>query len=323
MIPPATTKNPASYRDPAGFVFTSEGVVYRQVNNCFKEDFDHFISSGLYDKLTKENLLVPHEVVPDFVHADEQAYLVIKPEQLPFISYPYEWSFDMLKDAALLTLQVTKEAMQHGMMLKDATPFNVQLFKGKMVFIDTLSFEKYDAAKPWIAYRQFCENFLAPLALMHYKKLPLQALQLAYPEGIPLEVASKLLQWKTRLNLHLYLHIHLAAGMRNKKNQHSKTTQFSKQKLSNILQSLQTAISSLQLDYKSTWSDYYAEAAQRDQYLINKKQIYQNGLASRIIKLLLMQAPMMEVFQNYYRQKTFIPSALMAIILQSTNFIKK
>ena len=83
--------------------------------------------------------------------------MTLLPQKIEFISYPYEWSFGQLKDAALLTLAVTRSSIEKGMILKDATPYNIQFIDGKPVFIDTLSFTRYDASKPWIAYRQFCQ----------------------------------------------------------------------------------------------------------------------------------------------------------------------
>ena len=90
----------------------------------------------------------------------EGAWKVIKPKRVGFISYPYEWTFSELKDAALLTLDIQLRAMKRGMTLKDASAYNVQFEGGKPVLIDTLSFEKYDEARPWVAYRQFCQHFL-------------------------------------------------------------------------------------------------------------------------------------------------------------------
>ncbi len=270
-----TTAHPSSYRDPSGFIFEKDGIIYRQVNNVFKEDFDFFISSGCYTTLTSKELLIPHETITENLTGSPEHYCTLKPEKIEFISYPYEWSFNMLKDAALLTLRLVKEAVAHKMILKDATPFNVQWYKGKLVFIDTLSFEKYNEAAPWIAYRQFCESFLAPLLLMHYNKTTLHQLQLAYPEGIPLDIVSRLLPLKSRFSLYTYLHIHLHAKIsRQKKNNSSNKSIFSKQKLLNLISSLESLITKLDIPYKqSTWSEYYSEAANRNNYLSEKKKI--------------------------------------------------
>lgn len=269
-----TTVHPSSYRDPSGFIFEKNGIIYRQVNNNFKDDFDFFISSGCYEALTEKGLLISHETITENLTGAAGHYCTLKPEQIGFVSYPYEWSFDMLKDAALLTLRLVKEAVAHKMILKDATPCNIQWHKGKLVFIDTLSFEKYNEAMPWIAYRQFCEIFLAPLLLMHYNKKPLHQLQLAYPEGIPLDITASLLPFKSRFSLYTYLHIHLHSKISQKRNNSNRKGIFSKQKLLNLVSSLESLISKLKLPYKqSAWSEYYSEAAGRNNYLDEKKKI--------------------------------------------------
>ncbi|MES1219628.1 MAG: SAM-dependent methyltransferase [Bacteroidota bacterium] len=271
---------PSSYRDPSGFIFEKDGVLYRQVNNIFKDDFDHFIKSGCYDAFVKKELLVPHREINENLTGDKDYYKTIQPEKIDFISYPYEWSFDMLKDAALLTLQLVKESIQFGMILKDATPYNIQWHNGKLIFIDTLSFEKYNETKPWIAYRQFCECFLGPLLLMNYKKTPLQQLFLAYPDGIPLPIIKSLLPSRSRLSLYTYLHIFLHANISSgNKGAKNEDTNFSKQKLINLISSLEVLVKKLKLTGQvSTWSDYYNEASKRNNYLEEKKKIITNWL---------------------------------------------
>ena len=267
--------HPSSYRDPAGFIFSKNGVLYRQVNKVFSKDFDFFLTSGCYEKLVNKGMLIPHEVINENLTGDKEMYTTLQPAPIPFISYPYEWSFDMLKDAALLTLDLLKEAMDLGMILKDATPYNIQWHSGKLIFIDSLSFEQYDETKPWIAYRQFCECFLSPLLLSHHSKMPLQELLLAYSDGIPLLVTQALLPWKTKFSFHTYLHIHLHAKYSLKKpSATGEKTIFSKRKLLNLITSLEILIKKLRLpESKSTWSDYYDEAAQRKDYLEHKEKI--------------------------------------------------
>ncbi len=277
-MPTLSQRHPASYRDPSGFIFNLEGIVYRQINQVFRKDFDDFISSGLYDELVKQQLLIPHHIINKNLTGDIDWYSTIQPEFIPFISYPYEWCFDMLKDAALLTLRITKISMQYGMILKDASPYNIQWHKGKLIFIDTLSFERYDETKPWVAYRQFCENFVAPLALMNYLQVPLQSLLLSNPEGVPLAIAKKMLPWKSRLNMHLYLHLHLHENYLNKKPVAISTPVFSRQKLANILKSLEALINPFELKYKGVWANYYDEAEQRVDYMTTKKKIIENWI---------------------------------------------
>jgi len=202
----------ASFRDPSGFLFTRHGVLYRQVNQYYKADYDLLMSSGLYASLVKGKLLVPHAEVDVPPAVKEVAYKVIQPERVDFISYPYEWSFSQLKDAALATLTLVRKALKKGMVLKDASAYNIQFHQGRPVLIDTLSFEAYCEGEPWVAYRQFCQHFLAPLALMAKRDIRLNQLMRIYIDGIPLDLASSLLPGGTRWNLGLAAHIHLHAG---------------------------------------------------------------------------------------------------------------
>lgn len=279
-VPGNITPYPSSFRDPSGFVFEQSNTLYRQVNQSYKEHYDQLISSGLYEYLVKNKLLIPHIEVKDFIIEDRKAYRIIKPEKIDLISYPCEWSFDMLKDASLLTLKIAVAALNHGMILKDATPYNIQWHKGKLIFIDTLSFEKYEEGKPWIAYRQFCECFLSPLLLMHYKKADLHEMQLAYPEGIPLEITRRLLPGKSKFSILTWLHIHMHAKY-SRKNAGKKEQNVSmpQKRLMNLLASLQTLTGSLHLkNPDTTWGNYYEEAAQRKNYLDAKKEIIRSWL---------------------------------------------
>ncbi|MBD0331934.1 MAG: SAM-dependent methyltransferase [Chitinophagaceae bacterium] len=285
MHDPTFSRNPASFRDNSGFVFTYNNVLYRQINQTFKNHFEHFISSGFYEHLINYNQLIPHEIINTNLTKAEDYYLTLKPELLPFISYPYEWSFDMLKDAALLTIQLASEAIDFGMTLKDATPFNIQFHKSRMTLIDSLSFEIYNENKPWIAYRQFCESFLIPLALMHYQKIPLHPLLLAFPEGIPLQSGAALLSWRSKWNLNTYLHIHLHAAVSNKKRRSSVASNFSPRKLKNILKSLEQLIQSFSLiSAPGIWGNYYQEVEQQENYIDHKKIII-DGWISKLHKV--------------------------------------
>ena len=133
----------SSFRDPSGFLFYQDGIICRQVNRIYKENYDNLMNSGLYKSLTDSGLLIPHDEVDISYAKSDDAYRVIKPESVEFISYPYEWSFSQLKDAALTTLEVQKKSIKFGMTLKNCSVYNIQFKNGKPVFIDSLSFEKY------------------------------------------------------------------------------------------------------------------------------------------------------------------------------------
>ena len=186
---------PSSFRDPNGFLFERDGNYYRLVSQSYAEHYDLLMTSGLYQDLTDKNWLIKHS--EDKTEGDE--YKILLPEQLQYVSYPYEWCFSQLKDAAVLTLDIQLSALDRGMTLKDASAFNVQLHKGNMTFIDTLSFERYEPGTPWIAYRQYCQHFLAPLALIAHRDFRVLHLLRAYIDGIPLDLTSKLLPWSCLL----------------------------------------------------------------------------------------------------------------------------
>ncbi len=202
----------ASFRDPNGFIFSLEGQIYRQINLQYQENYSHLVTSGLYAALLDGGLIIRHEEVDIPALLPDRVYKIIQPDRLRFVSYPYEWSFSQLKDAARATLQIQKTALKFGMSLKDSSAYNIQFHDGRPCLIDTLSFEKYEEGKPWVAYRQFCQHFLAPLSLMAYRDTHLSQLLKIDLDGLPLDLTSRLLPWHTRLVPSLLLHIHLHAA---------------------------------------------------------------------------------------------------------------
>jgi ribosomal protein L11 methylase PrmA len=206
-----SSRDPGSFRDPTGFVFFRDGVAYRQVNAAFAGAYRAFVDSGLYDELVKNRLLVRHDEIDLRLPDASPAHVVLQPEQIPFISYPYEWCFSQLKAAALLTLQIQRRALGRGQVLRDASAYNVQFLGTRPVFIDTLSFGPYIEGQPWTAYRQFCQHFLAPLALMSSVDPMLGELARSHIDGVPLALAASLLPLRTRLSPGLLMHVHLHA----------------------------------------------------------------------------------------------------------------
>jgi len=188
-------------------VFTENNEIFRAVKMSYQQNYEQLMQSGLYDELVLKGLLIPHIEVKKNILPVHESYKIIKPEKVLFISYPYEWCFSQMKDAGLVMLEIQKIALHHGMILKDASAFNIQFHKGRLVLVDTLSFEKYNDNKPWIAYRQFCEHFIAPLALMHFLDQRLNFLFTSNIDGIPLELAVKMLPVKAKLRLGIYMHL--------------------------------------------------------------------------------------------------------------------
>ena len=201
---------PASFRDPSGHVFSRDGTILRRVEVCYAPHYDRLMASGLYERLVAQGFLVAHTEVP-LGPLDQGAYRVLRPDRLPFISYPYEWCAGQLRAGALLTLEVMQMALEHGLILKDANAFNIQFVGSRPVLIDTLSFEIYQDGRPWVAYRQFCEHFLAPLALACRRDPRTLGLLRAHLDGVPLSLSSSLLPWPTWLRFGLLTHVHLHA----------------------------------------------------------------------------------------------------------------
>ena len=251
----------SSFRDPSGYMFQQDGELFRHINPSYFADYDHLMQSGLYEKLVQKKFLIPHEEV-----SKSQNGVTIKPKKVNFISYPYEWCFSQLKDAALLTLNIMEIALEHGMILKDASNYNVQFHHGSPIFIDTLSFERVEEGRSWQAYRQFCQHFLAPLMLMSYRDIRLNQLLKVYIDGIPLDLASSLLPMRSRFNLSSAFHIHLHAKLQKKyqddtKSTSTKTKGFTLLTLKRFVQGLISATENLswKVQKDSEWYDYYID----------------------------------------------------------------
>lgn len=204
-------QHPGSFRDPSGFIFFRNSHLLRQINTCYQAHYEHFFQSGLYAVLTQKKWLVPHQEIDTEAFESQTCFKVIQPERIPFITYPYEWCFSQLQEAALLTLTLQQKAFEHGMLLKDASAYNIQWIHGKPQWIDTLSFEIYTPGASWPAYRQFCQHFLAPLILARFVDIRLLALLKTSLDGIPLDLASRLCPWFSWFSLPLLTHLHLHA----------------------------------------------------------------------------------------------------------------
>jgi len=269
----------ASFRDPSGFLFTRAGKLYRQVNQAYRLDYDLLLSSGLYKRLVSEGLLISHAVATVEPADPGPVYKIIAPEVLAFISYPYEWSFSQYKDAALVTLKIQKIALEYGMSLKDASAYNIQFHRGRPILIDTLSFEIYKEGKPWVAYRQFCQHFMAPLALMAYRDVRLNQLLRIYIDGIPLDLASCLLPRRALLNFglltHIFLHAKVQQKYADKAVEKSKSNVgMSKQAMLGLVESLESTVHRLKWKPAGTeWGNYYEITNYTDAAFVHKKQL--------------------------------------------------
>jgi hypothetical protein len=280
------TRVAGSFRDPSGYLFERDGVLLRAVDPSFADTYDAVVASGLYAALHRDGLLVAHEEV-DPALAPAPAHRVLRPERLPFVSFPYEWSPAQLRDAALLTLRIQDVALDHGMTLRDASAYNVQFSRGRAVFIDTLSFEPRETEAPWDAYRQFCEHFLAPLALQTEVDVRLRRLLVADVGGVPLDLASTLLPGRTKLRPGLGTHVHAhARATRTREADASaerKRARFSDQALRGLVDSLRGTVRKLTWEVgRTTWSDYYADASHYSDAAMRDKEAAVDRFVRRV-----------------------------------------
>jgi hypothetical protein len=291
------TRDRGSFRDPSGFVFFHDGTAYRQVNASCADAFSGLMHSGLYDELVKAGLLVGHEEVALRLPEAPPAHAVLRPEQIPFISYPYEWCFSQLKAAAVLTLDIQRRALARGLVLRDASAYNVQFTGSRPVFIDTLSFGRYVEGKPWAAYRQFCQHFLGPLAMMAMVEPSLGELARTHIDGVPLPLANSVLPLHSRFKPGLLLHLHLHGRSEAKTNgapvagpRPQRVTGIRKTAVLGLIDSLERTVRTLSWKpSKTLWSTYsshlnYSDTAQERKRVLVAQMLAavqsRSGLAS-------------------------------------------
>ncbi len=276
----------SSFRDRDAVIYNDNGKILRKIFNSYKENYDKLMTSGLYEKLISQNLLINHT---EYDKPEEtNVYKIIEPKKV-FITYPYEWSFNQYKDAALATLKIQQIALEFNMSLKDTSAFNIQFFEGKPLLIDTTSFEKFEE-KPWVAYKQFCKHFLAPLLIMKYIDPRCAKFFLTDIDGLDLEIVSKILPKHTKFNPGILTHIHLHSkflkqySSTKKKSINQKMTKF--QHLA-ILDGLMGLIKGLEVKTnESEWKNYYNNTNYTESSFEEKKKLieqYKKLIDSKII----------------------------------------
>jgi len=256
-------RHPASYRDPSGFIFKKDGLYLRQINPSYFEAYQAIKKAGIYEALWRKGWLIPHKEIKS-----SATEVILEPEQINFITYPYEWSFTAYKHAAQLTLRIQLFLLEKGFSLKDGSAFNITFKNGKAIFIDTLSIEPYREHEPWKALQQFNENFFAPLTLAkYYGSFYLKSLQHRI-NGFPLKEASRLLPLSSKLNATTYSHIHFLGKKENKETgtlvKDTKHKGLSKSAQIKMLKSLELHINDMSLKENTEWSTYYQQTNYED-----------------------------------------------------------
>jgi ribosomal protein L11 methylase PrmA len=208
-----STLEPGSFRDPESRVFYAGDEVYRALSADGLSDFEAVRASGLLD----DGRVVATEQVEDMsalkgllVH---EPAAVLRHERIPFVSYPYEWTFSMLKDAALLQLDLLLDALGHDLVLKDSTPYNVQFKGARPVFVDVGSFERVREGEPWVGYRQFCMLYLYPLLLQSVKDVPFRPWLRGAIDGITPTQMRGLMSFRDRFRRGVFTNVFLHARL--------------------------------------------------------------------------------------------------------------
>lgn len=201
---------PGSFRDPASRVVIDDDRVIRVLDQRGLASWNALHKSAFFDGAVEAKRLIPTEQLDS---PPPGAVGALEHPRLPFISYPYEWTFHMLKDAALLQLDLLAAALESGMTIKDATPFNIQFVEGRPMFIDIGSFEPYRAGEPWIGYRQFTRQFLFPLMLRAWADIPFQPWLRGDMDGPTAAQMKQILPWSKRRKPSVMAHISLQAKM--------------------------------------------------------------------------------------------------------------
>jgi hypothetical protein len=287
-----TEPNNISYRDTAARVVKNKSKYYRYVFNEYIAEYDHLMQSGLYQELTEKKLLIKHNEI-EIDTNEPNVYKLLYPEQIPFQSYPYEWSSNQWKNAILAYIKINHISLKYGMILKDATPYNFYFHAGKAVMFDTSSFMFFKNNDNWIAYKQFCEEFLCPVALINFNGSEWSKLTIANLRGFKLKFVSKQLALKSWMNLTTLLHIHLHS--KYSCNETIKDNKFKKgftlEKIKSLQVILYNTISKWKLRSKneSHWVSYYEKDIESKEYLKDKEETIRKWLknlnAHKIIDL--------------------------------------
>ena len=202
---------PGSFRDRTGRVLYADGAVYRALTPRALAEWEAVAATRFFPRSMAAGKIVRSERAEPPAGLGGDWAAVLRHERIPFVSYPYEWSFGMLQAAALLQLELLAAALEEGLSLKDATPFNVQWRGCRPEFIDVLSFYRLRPGEPWVGYRQFCELFLYPLLLAAYRGVAFQPLLRGRLEGIPPHEANRLLGGRARFRKGVFTHVYLHA----------------------------------------------------------------------------------------------------------------
>lgn len=264
-----------SFRDRSGRVFHQHDQVFRALGHDGMLDWNAVSQKPFVQTAMQAGCIVRTETVTDVTPpgAGFDCTAVLQHATIPVITWPFEWSFSMLRSAALLTLELLEQALCDDAILKDATPYNVQFVGSCPVFIDTSSILPFEPGQIWDGYRQFCEMFLYPLMLQSWKNVDFQPWLRGSLEGISPQDFSSLLSLRDLFRRGAFSHVWLHARLQSQRMvrpnvaDSMKASGFSREMILNNVRGLRRIVERLAWKAdSSTWSDYdkTSEPVQRD-----------------------------------------------------------
>lgn len=292
----APLAEPGSFRDPANRVFVEEGRVLRAVTPAGASAYRAARDAGLYARLAEAGLLLPaRELSTDEIGPLPGAVHTLEHPLIPFVSYPYEWSFALHRAAALLHLDLHLAALDAGFTLSDATAYNVQFRGTEPVFIDHLSLRPYRDGEIWTGHRQFCMQFLNPLLLWSHRGIAPNHWFRGALEGIEPEAIAPLLPLRAKLSWTVMTHVaaQAALGRRSLKsnranNEGAASPNLPKTALVGMLGGLRRHFARLRPPPAQTvWADYAGATSYTDDEIAAKRAFVHEMTAATQPRLLI------------------------------------
>ena len=257
-----------SFRDREGRVFYRDQRVYRALSETALADWEALAGSDFFRRASADGRLirtVPADLDPGEFDAPSGSWAAaLEHERLPFISYPYEWCFNQLRDAALLHLDLLTEALDEELILKDASAYNIQWIGSRPVHIDIPSFQRWHPGEAWVGYRQFCQHFYYPLLLTSLRGVPFRPWLRGALDGITPDECNRLLSRRDKLRRGVFSHVFLqskllamTANSKTSLRADLRTTELGKEIIKRNIRGLQKSIGRLEIKtHGSEWSAY-------------------------------------------------------------------
>ena len=290
-------KEPSSFRDNKANVYNISGKILRKVNIALNLDFDEFLNSNFYQKNSK--LIIKTSILNDdekekLLIPQEKNHVWLEHEKLEYLIYPYELTFNQLKDSAILFLDLYLDALEESYDIIDASAYNIQFKNSNPIFIDMGSFAKLQNNSEILWHKQFCENYLAPLLIKSKADINFNDIFKGNLDGIDLKLTSKILPLSTFFDFNILANIHLHSLLNSKisssthiKKNNLKIKKLSKNQKILIAKGLKKNINKLQSKNNSYWSTYSKINSYSEKEYIKKEKYVSEFVKTQNISCLL------------------------------------